>query len=290
MRSVAFNEVYRDVVRRRGMDPDVVTLSAAEQETIAKAMEKWLKRGWRSEWWPQLMLVEEREYRATYAAGTTYALGAEVYYTDGTDEGYFVSLQGTNVGHTPSFAGATAWWEEAGEDFVCNVEFDQSWETNEIDSLDPAMHVFSEDPRVHADSARVDHCEVLGEELLIRYDAPTTAWLKFRKMPPQMTRVAYVGATTYAADALVYGSDGECYRSLAGSNTGHTPSSSPTWWAVQTFPEMFREYVVAAVHGDYVRDDEERVASLRDAKRELEDLRDRYMVQVSGAVEVSWEG
>ena len=290
MRTVAFNDVYKDVVRRRGMDPDVVTLSSSEQEGIAKGIEKWLKRGWRSEWWPQLMLVEEREYRATYAAGTTYALGAEVYYTDGTDEGYFVSLQGTNVGHTPSFAGATAWWEEAGEDFVCNVEFDQSWETNEIDSLDPAMHVFSEDPRVHADSARVDHCEVLGEELLIRYDAPTTAWLKFRKMPPQMTRVAWVVGTTYAADALVYYTDGECYRSLAGSNTGHAPSSSPTWWAKQEFPEMFREYVVAAVHGDWVRDDEERVVSLRDAKRELEDLRDRFALQVGGALEAMWEG
>lgn len=287
---MTFLAVYEDAVRRQGMDPGAVTLSTAEQEGLAKRIEKWLKRGWRSDWWPQLMVVEQREYRATWAVGTTYAADAEVYYTDGTDEGYFVSLAGTNVGNTPSFAGATAWWEEAGDDFVSYVDFDQSWETNEIDSLDPLGHVFDEDPRVHAESAPLGWCEVQGERLLVRYDAPVRPWLKFRKMPPQFTRTAYAGGTTYAADAVVYGSDGECYRSLAGSNTGHTPSSSPTWWEKQEFPEMFRDYVVAGVYGDWVRDDEERAMSLRDAKRELEELRDRFMVQVSGALEVGWEG
>ena len=45
---------------------------------------------------------------------------------------------------------------------------------------------------------------------------------------------AYAGGTTYALNdtASVAGAAGliTTYRSLQGSNTGHTPSSSPTWW------------------------------------------------------------
>lgn len=46
---------------------------------------------------------------------------------------------------------------------------------------------------------------------------------------------AYAGGTTYAlnATASVAGSAGliTVYKSLAGSNTGHDPASSPLWWA-----------------------------------------------------------
>lgn len=40
---------------------------------------------------------------------------------------------------------------------------------------------------------------------------------------------AYAAGTTYAADALVLSSS-RAYISLAGTNVGHTPASSPTWW------------------------------------------------------------
>lgn len=50
------------------------------------------------------------------------------------------------------------------------------------------------------------------------------------EIPP----AAYAGGTTYALDALVStGTAGQVisvYKSLQPSNTGHTPSSSPTWW------------------------------------------------------------
>ncbi len=40
---------------------------------------------------------------------------------------------------------------------------------------------------------------------------------------------AYAGGTTYALAAVVQ-YDNHIYESLQASNTGHTPSSSPTWW------------------------------------------------------------
>lgn len=52
---------------------------------------------------------------------------------------------------------------------------------------------------------------------------------------PETAPAAYAGGTTYALDATasVAGAAGliTVYKSLAGSNTGHTPASSPTWWA-----------------------------------------------------------
>ena len=49
---------------------------------------------------------------------------------------------------------------------------------------------------------------------------------------------AYAGGTTYAADAIVsVTADFRIYKSLAGSNTGHTPSTSPTWWKVIGYTE-----------------------------------------------------
>lgn len=51
----------------------------------------------------------------------------------------------------------------------------------------------------------------------------------------ETTPAAYAGGTTYAAGDLVYvGTVGQLltvYQSLQSANTGHTPSSSPTWWA-----------------------------------------------------------
>lgn len=290
MNTALFLDVYKDSIRRRGLDPDVVTLSAAEQENVATAIERWTRYAWRSEWWPELMRSERRQCRATWAAGTTYAVDAEVYYTDGTDEGYFVSLAGTNLGNEPSFDGDTAWWAAADEDFESYIAFEQSWETTTIERLDPTAHVFEENPLLASRAAPVEGCRVFQSRLyLTDSDAPVRPWLMFMPKPPRFTRVAYAAGTTYAAGALVYGSDGDCYLSLQAANVGHTPASSPTWWAKQEFPEMFRQYVKDAVFAEWLRDEEARERAMRDAKRELESVRSMHMVSVSPALDVGWE-
>lgn len=44
---------------------------------------------------------------------------------------------------------------------------------------------------------------------------------------------AYAGGTTYAlGDIALVAADFTIYESLAGTNLGHTPSSSPTWWRI----------------------------------------------------------
>lgn len=64
--------------------------------------------------------------------------------------------------------------------------------------------------------------------------AITTAMLS-NASAVEVAPAAYSGATTYASGdtASVAGSAGlvTVYKSLAGSNVGHSPASSPTWWA-----------------------------------------------------------
>jgi len=51
---------------------------------------------------------------------------------------------------------------------------------------------------------------------------------------PETAPAAYAGGTTYALGARVSvfsGTVATVYESLQASNTGHTPASSPTWWA-----------------------------------------------------------
>lgn len=68
---------------------------------------------------------------------------------------------------------------------------------------------------------------------------------------------AYAGGTTYAINdtVSVAGAAGllTVYKSLQGSNTGHTPSSSPTWW--ENIGDTYQEYSGAATYaaGDMVQ-------------------------------------
>lgn len=58
------------------------------------------------------------------------------------------------------------------------------------------------------------------------------------------TTTAYGSGTVYALGALVL-SGGITYRSLAGSNVGHTPADSPTWW------EANPPYEITSPYGDF---------------------------------------
>lgn len=74
----------------------------------------------------------------------------------------------------------------------------------------------------------------------------------------EIAPAAYAGGTTYALGnkASVAGAAGliTVYRSKAGSNTGHTPASSPTWWEV--YCTLYQAYSGAATYalGDRVQD------------------------------------
>ena len=53
---------------------------------------------------------------------------------------------------------------------------------------------------------------------------------------------AWSGGTTYAKNDYVLGSDGITYRSLAGSNTNHDPTTDNTWWVWE--PTLYFECLI----------------------------------------------
>ena len=118
---------------------------------------------------------------SAWAIGTTYAVGALVQFTTGTNTQTWQSLTPSNLGNTPSES--SAFWS-----------------------------LYYGPTNVEPFAAGSYYA---GEVFYI---------------PAQ-----YAGGTTYAAGAVVTYL-GLPYLSLVGSNTGHTPSSSPTQWAVQAWP------------------------------------------------------
>jgi len=58
-----------------------------------------------------------------------------------------------------------------------------------------------------------------------------------------VTFAAFDNAATYAANDVIQASDGQVYFSLIGANTGHDPTTSPTYWSLYFGNLIAQEYV-----------------------------------------------
>jgi hypothetical protein len=119
--------------------------------------------------WPEWTLIEQREYRATYAAGTAYVTGDEVFYVDA----YYRAI-GSTTGNLPT--DVTYW--EAATDLVQNIELAQAGET-EISEM---VAVWGSDPRVNR-SAREYGFSLVADGVLVPL-GPAQPWIEFCKVAP----------------------------------------------------------------------------------------------------------
>jgi hypothetical protein len=75
----------------------------------------------------------------------------------------------------------------------------------------------------------------------------TTVYVKFRRLPPRFTRVAWDPTAGYAeGDIIYYATTGECYQA-------QTVSAVETWVKIG-FPAIFESFVVLAAASDYLRE------------------------------------
>lgn len=91
---------YSDVLRRTvelvlGTYPPRTTEAAQFKGYLSS----WLKNAWESEWWPELVRIEERTYRAAWDIATAYTAGAQVYHPD--SNAYFQALR-ASTGQAPA--------------------------------------------------------------------------------------------------------------------------------------------------------------------------------------------
>src|ERR1019366_478069 len=64
-----------------------------------------------------------------------------------------------------------------------------------------------------------------------------------------ITFAAYAAGTGYGINDIITGDDGQIYFSLAASNTGNTPSTSPSKWQLYFGPDMATEFVTTWATG-----------------------------------------
>ena len=283
MKKIAIRQVFRKVVESDGLDPDTASLTAADKRRRVDLVNERVAQAWLDAWWPDVMLTEQRQYRATYAAGTTYAADAEVFYEDGDEnEAYYLSLQAANTGNTPDYDADTAWWEKVGDTFLRTIDFEQSWETNEIEGVDTQACLFDRDPRLYPATQPLPdvHLYTDGTDsfVLVRTEtAPMQPYLRFRPPAPEFSWTTWEPATAYAADDLVYletyGGEtiGKTYKALQ-SGTNKNPGGEPAYWVAVDFPKFLLTYVKHGVKADLLQEDEGRYKQEAKAAAELDRL------------------
>lgn len=273
MKTCAVRLVFESICRRRGWDPLVAEVTAADRAIIAEQLNDRVREAWTHAFWPELMETERRQYRATWDVLLNYAAGDEVYHEDADgDGGYYVSLQDANVGKDPDTE--TDWWEAVGDDFQRTIEWRQDGE-NEIGAVDLEACVYDRDPRIYRFAGLItpvilysDGFQVLAEE------APLRPWIRYRPEPPRFSWTDWSAATGYAIeDVVYYATTGHSYKALA-ANTNKNPEQETDVWEPVEFPEFLRHYISLAVHADYLLDPVEHGKALAAAAAELERLED----------------
>jgi len=246
MKTVTFKSIVYGALGRLGQQPELSAPSAATIAQQAQYIQTRIREAWEFAFWPELMEIEQRAYRDAYAAGTTYALDAEVY--NAADEKYYISLQAANTGNDP--ATETAWWEEQ-TDLDRYVAYAQTGQT-EIGSVEFAS---TRNPRKSTYPGYLSFF-TSNNGIQLTSLAPALVWLQFRPPVPLYSGVAYAAGTTYAADDVRYlASTGECYRSLAAANTGNDPATATAWWVKVDFPSLLAPAVTQGVYADGLVED-----------------------------------
>lgn len=266
MRTVIVKKVFESIIRLRGYDPLTADLGADEKAIVAELLNDRVVEAYESGWFPEIMIIEQRQYRPTWSALENYAEDDEVYHVDADDaEKYYISLQDGNVGNDPDTA--TTWWEEVGDDFRRSVDFEQDGETL-IGGIDVRAGVYDRDPRIYPGTQPLPdvvlYSTLTTESILVRTTtAPTRPWIRFRPRPPEFSWTDWAAATAYGIGDLVYlatfGSTtvGQTFKALQAS-TNKNPYQQTAYWEPVDFPYLFWPFCKHAVHADQLNEDQGR--------------------------------
>jgi hypothetical protein len=278
MKTCTVKSVYEAIVRMRGIDPLTANLSAAQMALIAEYINERMKAAWERTFWPEIMLAEQREYRATWDETLNYATGDEVYHeaADGS-ENYYISLQDGNVGKDPDTE--TDYWEEVGDDFLRTIDFQQDGET-EIGAVDLGNCVFEKDPRIYRKAGLVTDVVLYGNGILVNADeAPARPWIWFRPPAPEFSLTEWDAGTDYAIGNLCYyATSGESYKALQ-VNSNRNPYTETEYWEPVDFPAFLKTCIKYGAHAEYVLDPVEHAKAEARAEGELMSLEERIVDQ-----------
>jgi hypothetical protein len=125
MRSAPYKQVLDRIASYLG---EADGLSADDAVLIAPKLNLFVRLAWEFYWWPDLMVIEQRTFRPSWSATTTYAAGTEVY--NPADGNYYQSLRAANLNNAPTLNGVenSAWWaasaiEYSADDFDSTTDY-----------------------------------------------------------------------------------------------------------------------------------------------------------------------
>ena len=281
------------ILRARGFDPTAYTLSTKELAQMEDVVNLELTTIMEAEFWPQLMLTEQRHYRPRYDVTVTYNIGDEVI-SDPTlpTPTYYRSLTAGNIGNALT---DTTKWDASPADFVPYISFNQPWETNVIDfagiQLDDC--IYHKDPLIWPNAAPVHGVKFWQNSLLVpTLNCPVMPYVRFRPPAPGISFTPWSNATTYAAGDTCYDpTGGVSYLALIPNSNVNPTVSGDTWYAV-TIPTMFFKYLMWQCAGMLTTEQEGRVRGekLQLAETEMERLRHMFLQKSGDHPRAKWRG
>lgn len=278
--TIEIGAVARSILRKDGLDPDQAGYTARQWARLAGLINERTRIAWQTAWWPQVMEVEQRTYRAAYNATASYTEDDEVFYeVDGYEWPYWVRTDEAEGGAP----GTSADWTNylIADGFVPRVDFDQADETL-IQDVDTAKCIYPRNPLLDVTVKPYRCIPTTNGIVAIETSPPDEPWVRFRPYAPQFSLTDWAEGTAYAAGQRVYydqagdGETGQTYLALE-ANTGKIPYDYIEQWKPIDFPVFMREYVEWAVTSDLKLDDEGRYRSEARAKEALERMQEIYI-------------
>lgn len=237
MRSIPFSELWRDVARRRGMSPSL--LSADDKDTLAAFATDALRTAWEHGLWPEWCPVELITPTPEWAEDAAYADGVTVWYSPNGN--YYASTGTTTAGQSPETN------PELWELVAAPVSLD----------LRQVFNVYLSDPRDNPRARKTPFVNSPSGIIMPKVDATTLVWVHYRPSSPRLALTAWDVDATYPSGFVVYRETdlgvGESYAALGAVAAGVDPLSTPASWRKQEIPQTLAEYLKAAIPGAWLR-------------------------------------
>lgn len=248
METVTAKSILDGVFHMAGVDPD--DASEADKLAMLEHLASRLEDACEYYRWPQYLTIEERFFRADWAAGTAYADGAEVYYP--TDDAYYQANQATSAGESPTTNPEK--WDELTE-FRRTVDYEQTGET----AIGVVLKAWDVDPLSDEGALEIGFAPRQDGILIPPTYTGTSIWLEIRARAPDAHASAiYDAADTYAAGDIVYfpAYDGNIYEANQATSAGQTPGTHAAKWDLVSIPRFLARALKAGAFSDWLSSDE----------------------------------
>lgn len=255
MRTVSLQSVYEAVVRRHGLDPLGDSITHDTARAICEHITNRCQTAWAMWDWPDLMLTEERAYRAPWNAVTQYrrvnadGVPDEVYYIP-EKQYYRVNPAAPNDppwGSTPPSADSTYWTV-----FTPTTTF--------IDRDQLGMHPIGQVFGVYGADPSLNGCCTQNclpfrpseKGVSLCHGPAGTVFIEYLMAEPEYTFVPYIAYNNrpyVAGNRVFFTGDGNCYRCIAESINNQAPPD-PHFWVLEPVPAAFSTYLKEGAYAD----------------------------------------